>query len=370
MTICSVHKVEISFLVAEPLTLHDTIVCRIIIESLISQHNPAIHLYTICRKIIADPVYDALASCNTTVSRCQIIGSGLISKPSSHQISCSIQIVSGIIIVNPASLHTPVPVKTCISVVINKTFRNDQVAVILVLVIHIHTASESAHVAIAGILPEAYIIIVITAVIVLGYPFIPSADAELTCKHIFIGIHHGIIAGCINLCTECINNINELLIAQISLTLIFDIKNNGIVYCIIADPLKYEISFLGCRLRSCCVGVNINSGFQSCRLGICYIGSKVGINTALGASHLDKRKFHTGSCYLAPVDGSIVLGHIHALCNGTVCVHGRYIRNLKRPHGYHCKQNSHKSLSHCFDPFPHSSLSLSCFRIFSKFTTG
>ena len=98
MTVISVKEIKIPYLITEPLMLHHAIVCRVVIKPLIPKHDPAVHLHTLCREIVGCSVYHTLASGNTSVSRCQIVGAALIGKPSSYQIACSVKIISGIII--------------------------------------------------------------------------------------------------------------------------------------------------------------------------------------------------------------------------------------------------------------------------------
>ncbi len=74
----------------------------------------------------------------------------------------------------PSLLHPPVPVKAHVSVMADKTLGNDELAVILILIVHVHISAYAAHTSFAGILPEAYVIIVVAAVGVLCHPFIPT----------------------------------------------------------------------------------------------------------------------------------------------------------------------------------------------------
>ena len=298
MAVCSVKEIEISLLIRIPFLLHDTIVQGIIIKLLLSYGNQACCFDSFCCEVIIVSFCCILSPGDLSVLRSQIIRALIVGKPASYQIARAIQIISGIIIVNPASLHLPVTIESCLSIMGNKSLWNDQGTVVLVLIVHIHTAAKPIHFSIAGILPEADIIIVITVTAVLCYPFVPSADRKLGGKHIFIGIHHWMITCSIDRSTERIDNINELLIRQILMAFILNIKNNRIVYCIVTDPLQYKIRFILCSLRCRCIGINIYTCLKACRSCPLYIGVKVRIHATVSASSLDKCKLHATGCYL------------------------------------------------------------------------
>lgn len=91
---------------------------------------------------------------------------------------------------------------------------------------------------------------------------------------------------------------NELLIRQILMAFILNIKNNRIVYCIVTDPLQYKIRFILCSFRCRCIGINIYTCLKACRSCPLYIGVKVRIHATVSASSLDKCKLHATGCYL------------------------------------------------------------------------
>ena len=140
MSIGTVKEVNISLLIAVPVPFHNSIVGRFIKKLLIIDHYPACGLYALGRKVKIRTVHITLSSGNASVFRCEIIGLISFRVPSADQISCSVQIIMGIIEIYPALLHLPVPVKTHISVMFNKSIGNNQITVILELIIHIHSS--------------------------------------------------------------------------------------------------------------------------------------------------------------------------------------------------------------------------------------
>ena len=212
MSVVGIEIIKVSFLITEPFSFHGAIIGRIIEIFQVTEHYPARSLNAICRKVMVRSIDIALSSGNASVLRRQVVSAGGIRKPSSDQISCAVQIVFGVIVGNPALLHFPIAVKAYISVTFDKAFRYNQTAVILILVVDVHSSTDPIDASMAGILPEAHIVVVFASIIILRHPFIPSRNAQLLDKHILVRINHGIITCSIDGCTECIDDIDQLLV--------------------------------------------------------------------------------------------------------------------------------------------------------------
>ena len=143
MSISTIKEVNISLLIAVPVPFHNSIVGRLIEEFLIVDHYPSCGLYALRRKVKVRTIHITLSSGNASVFRCEVIGLIPFRIPSADQISSSVQIITGIIEIYPALLHLPVAVKTHISVMLNKSIRNNQIAVVLELIVHIHSSRKS-----------------------------------------------------------------------------------------------------------------------------------------------------------------------------------------------------------------------------------
>ena len=229
-----------------------------------------------------------------------------------------------------------------------KALPDDELAVVLKLVIDVHPAADAAYVSMAGILPKTYVIIIITGFAILSHPFIPAYDAELTGKHIFVGVNHRIISRPVNGKAEGIHNINHLLVGKSLMAAILNIKHDGIVDRIRRNPFQYHPGFLCGLLRRGCIGVKIHASAQTGCLSPCNIGGKLGIYPAFTASCLDKGKIDTGGRHLAPVYGAVMLGDVdppgnraaRRYCQSLSCGH-----HSKYRHGHKkCKKFSHHLL--------------------------
>ena len=225
----------------------------------------------------------------------------------------------------------------------DKAFLNDQLAVILILVIHIHPGAYAVYTSMAGILPEAHIIIVVTGRGILRHPFVPAYNTELTGKEIFVGVDHGIIPCRINGSAESIGNINQLLVGKIFMALVLQVKYNRVINGVRRDPLQHQVCFFHGLLRRNRIRIQVNSRLNAGSLRSCNVCSKLRIHTAFGTAHLNKCKVDSGCSHLSPADRSVMLGYINSSCDGSAWGYSLCILYWEQTKKSRCRNKCHCS---------------------------
>ena len=191
-----------------------------------------------------------------------------------------IQMILFILPVRPAAaLHPISRIKYRLVAAGCKAVRHNQGRIILKLIIHIYSRGNPRHFAVGSILPERRAAVILKRIRILRNPLVVADIADLIPEHIPAGINHRVVTVCLNDRAEGIDQFLKLRLRHILVTGRLHIKNDRVIYRVVANPL-YKLVRLGPRLIGVCrVGIKIYACPQSGCVRTAHICIKIRVNS-------------------------------------------------------------------------------------------